>query len=201
MALSPYSTFEVPVDGGALHVGRWGDGPKAVVAAHGITGNHRSWQAVARALGPEVSLLAPDLRGRGDSSALPGPFGMRTHAEDLLAVLDHLDLDQAVLVGHSMGAYAAAVAATRDPKRWSSLVLVDGGVALPLPDGVDPDDIVRAVLGPALARFDRTFESREAYLDYWHALGLWKIAVIAEGVMRRALDEPSNAADGGPPTG
>lgn len=36
-------------------------------------------------------------------------------------------------------------------------------------------------------------------LDYWHALGLWKIAVIAEGVMRRALDEPSNAADGGPP--
>lgn len=36
-------------------------------------------------------------------------------------------------------------------------------------------------------------------LDYWHALGLWKIAVIAEGVMRRALDEPTNAADGGPP--
>lgn len=36
-------------------------------------------------------------------------------------------------------------------------------------------------------------------LDYWHVLGLWKIAVICEGVLRRALDEPSNAADGGPP--
>jgi aminoglycoside phosphotransferase (APT) family kinase protein len=38
-----------------------------------------------------------------------------------------------------------------------------------------------------------------ADLDYWHALGLWKIAVIAEGVLRRALDDPRNAADGGPP--
>ena len=65
MALSPYAAFDVPVAGGSLHVGRWGDGPKVVVAAHGITGNHRSWQAVARALDPDVSLIAPDLRGRG----------------------------------------------------------------------------------------------------------------------------------------
>jgi aminoglycoside phosphotransferase (APT) family kinase protein len=36
-------------------------------------------------------------------------------------------------------------------------------------------------------------------LDYWHVLGLWKIAVIAEGILRRALDEPANAAEGGPP--
>lgn len=38
-----------------------------------------------------------------------------------------------------------------------------------------------------------------AELDYWHVLGLWKIAVISEGVLRRALDDPRNAADGGPP--
>ena len=38
-----------------------------------------------------------------------------------------------------------------------------------------------------------------ADLDYWHVLGLWKIAVICEGVLRRALDEPTNAAEGGPP--
>jgi len=36
------------------------------------------------------------------------------------------------------------------------------------------------------------------HIDYWHALGLWKVAIIAEGVLRRALDEPSNAAEGGP---
>lgn len=37
-------------------------------------------------------------------------------------------------------------------------------------------------------------------LEYWHALGLWKVAVIAEGVMRRAMDEPRNKAASGTPT-
>ena len=167
MALEPYDELTVPVAGGALHVGRWGDGDTIVLAAHGITGNHRSWQAVARVLGPEVTLLAPDLRGRGRSGDLPGPFGMRSHAEDLSAVLDHLDVDRAVLVGHSMGAYVATTAATIDPKRWSSVVLVGGGIPLPLPDGVDPDAMLAGVLGPALARLEMSFEDRAAYHAFW----------------------------------
>jgi pimeloyl-ACP methyl ester carboxylesterase len=169
MALEPYDELSVPVAGGALHVGRWGEGETVVVAAHGITGNHKAWQGVARALSSEVTLLAPDLRGRGRSHDLPGPFGMRSHAEDLTAILDHLALDRAVLVGHSMGAYVATTAATVDPKRWSSVVLVDGGVGLPLPDGVDPDAMLAGVLGPALARLEMTFADRAAYHDFWRA--------------------------------
>ena len=169
MPLLPYSTFDVKVAGGELHVGRWGDGPSVVVAAHGITGNHRSWQGVARALGPGTSLIAPDLRGRGRSTDLPGPFGMRAHAEDLRSILDHLGLERAVLAGHSMGAYVATVAATRDPERWASVVLVDGGVALPLPDGVEPDAMLAGVLGPALTRLEMTFADRAAYHDFWRA--------------------------------
>jgi pimeloyl-ACP methyl ester carboxylesterase len=167
MPLGPYSSFEVPVAGGSLHVGRWGQGDHVVVAAHGITGNHKSWQAVARCLDADVSLIAPDLRGRGRSTDLPGPYGMRSHAEDLTAILDHLHLDSAVLAGHSMGAYVATTAATTDPKRWSSVVLVDGGVALPLPDGVDPGDMLAGVLGPALARLEMTFADRAAYHEFW----------------------------------
>lgn len=167
MPIEPYDAFAVPVADGDLHVGRWGDGPLTVVAAHGITGNHRSWQAVARALDPDLTLVAPDLRGRGRSADLPGPFGMRAHAEDLVAVLDHLGIERAVLAGHSMGAYVATVAATTHPDRWSSLVLVDGGVALPLPDGVDPDAMLAGVLGPALARLELTFPDRAAYHDFW----------------------------------
>ena len=91
MPVQPYSTFDVPAAGGPLHVGRWGDGDRVVVAAHGITGNHRSWQGVARALGPDVSLVAPDLRGRGASAKLPGPFGMRAHADDLVVRLTRPD--------------------------------------------------------------------------------------------------------------
>jgi lipase len=167
MAMAPYSSFDVPVTGGSLHVGRWGVGDRVVMAAHGITGNHRSWQGVARALGPDVSLVAPDLRGRGSSTKLPGPFGMRAHADDLVAVLDHLGLEQAVLTGHSMGAYVATTAATVHPSRWSAVVLVDGGVALPLPYGVDPDDMLAGVLGPALARLEMTFADRASYHAFW----------------------------------
>ena len=169
MPLAPYSSFDVPVTGGSLHVGRWGNGDHVVVAAHGITGNHRSWQGVARALGPGVSLVAPDLRGRGLSAKLPEPFGMRGHADDLVAVLDHLGVEQAVLAGHSMGGYVATMAATRHPERWSEIVLVDGGVALPLPRGVDPDAMLAGVLGPALARLEMSFESRAAYHRFWRA--------------------------------
>jgi pimeloyl-ACP methyl ester carboxylesterase len=169
MGLAPHSSFDVPVTGGSLHVGRWGTGDRVVVAAHGITGNHRSWQGVARALGPEVSLVAPDLRGRGHSAKLTEPFGMRAHAEDLIAVLDHLGLEQAVLAGHSMGAYVATTAATLHPSRWSHVVLVDGGIALPLPARVDPDAMLAGVLGPALARLEMTFADRDAYHDFWRA--------------------------------
>ncbi|MEQ1785919.1 MAG: alpha/beta hydrolase [Acidimicrobiales bacterium] len=185
MPLVPYSTVEVPVAGGSLHVGRWGDGPHAVLAAHDITSNHRSWQAVARALGPDVTLIAPDLRGRGRSAHLPAPFGMRAHADDLVAVLDHLGLDRAALVGHFMGAYVATVAATAHPERWSAVVLVDGGVALPLPHGVDPDDMLAGVLGPALARLEMTFADRAAYHAFWRehpALsepGAWNADTVA----------------------
>jgi pimeloyl-ACP methyl ester carboxylesterase len=167
MPLHPYEAYEVPVPGGALHVGGWGDGPNVVLAAHGITGNHRSWQGVARALGPEVRLVAPDLRGRGRSVDLPGPFGMRAHAADLVAVLDHLGIERCVLAGHSMGAYVAAVAATTYPDRFPSVVLVDGGIALPLPDGVDPDAMLAGVLGPALARLEMTFPDRASYHAFW----------------------------------
>jgi lipase len=169
MALLPYATVDVPVAGGTLHVGRWGDGPKIVVAAHGITGNHRSWQSVARLLDPSISLIAPDLRGRGSSRTLPEPFGMRAHAADLRSVLDHFGVERAVLAGHSMGAYVATTAATTDPGRWAAVVLVDGGVALPLPHGADPDALLAGVLGPALARLDMTFDSRSAYHDFWRA--------------------------------
>lgn len=39
-----------------------------------------------------------------------------------------------------------------------------------------------------------------ADLDFWHVLGIWKIAVISEGILRRAREDPRNAAEGGPPT-
>ena len=167
MSLAPATAFDVPVAGGSLGVRRWGEGPKVVVAAHGIIGNQYSWQAVARALDPSISLFAPDLRGRGISSTLPPPFGMRAHATDLVAILDHLGLQQAVLAGHSLGAYVATTAATVNPDRWSAVILVEGGVPLRLPRGIDPEALFKGVLGLTLKRLTKTFTTRAEHNLFW----------------------------------
>jgi lipase len=162
----------VPVDGGDLRVGfRPGkaDAP-VVVLVHGITANHLSWSMVADQLGDDATLLAPDLRGRAGSASLPGPFGMAKHARDLVAVLDHIGVDRATIVGHSMGAYVAAAFAVNHDDRLAGLVLVDGGVSFAtLPEGADIDAVLTALLGPTMKRLSMTFADVDAWLAFWKA--------------------------------
>ncbi|MGH9011032.1 MAG: alpha/beta fold hydrolase [Acidimicrobiia bacterium] len=168
------SSLSVPVDGGSLHVGVAGAPPgtpgvPVVLAVHGITGSHVTWAPTARHLGGAVTFLAPDLRGRGQSAGLGVPYGMAAHADDLVAILDHVGCDRAVVAGHSMGGYVTTRFAATAPDRLAAAVLVDGGVPLSLPTDVDPDDLLAAVLGPALARLQMTFPSVDAYRDFWRA--------------------------------
>ncbi len=170
--MSAIERIDVPVAGGGLATFRLGDrrdGAQPVLAVHGITANSHAWLAVARALEGRAALLAVDLRGRGASCGLPAPYGMDAYTRDMLAVLDHFELERTVLVGHSLGAYAVARFATDHPDRVSAALLVDGGLTAPLPDGVDPQAVVASVLGPALARLKERFPSREAYHEWWRA--------------------------------
>jgi pimeloyl-ACP methyl ester carboxylesterase len=170
--LSAIEKIDVPVAGGTLATFRLGNAPaeaEPVLALHGITANSHSWLAVARALDGRAALIAPDLRGRGASNELPAPYGMEAYARDMLAVLDHLGLERAVLAGHSLGAYAVARFAADHPERVRAVLLVDGGLTAPVPAGVDKQAVAAAVLGPALARLKLTFDSREAYHEWWRA--------------------------------
>lgn len=162
-------TFDVPVTGGNLRVGRWGSAGPVVLAIHGITATHMQWPFIARELSNDAQFVAPDLRGRGGSRDLPGPFGMKVHADDCIALLDHVGADKAVVVGHSMGGFVGAILTMHYPERVSNLVLVDGGVplAVPPPDVVDTDQLLTAMLGPAVQRLEMTFESLDKYFDFW----------------------------------
>ncbi|QAY61087.1 alpha/beta fold hydrolase [Microbacterium protaetiae] len=163
--------LDVPVDGGMLHVGvSEADTPDAPTALliHGVTSSHLAWPFVADRL-PHLRLVAPDLRGRGRSNTLAGPAGMVAHAADMVAVLDALDIDRVVVVGHSMGAFVSVVLADRYPDRVASLVLVDGGLPLDVPPGLDPDTAIRLVLGPTAERLGMRFASTDEYLDFWRA--------------------------------
>lgn len=134
------ASARVPVRGGELAVGVWNaHAPEArtVLAIHGISASHRAWSLVAQSL-PGVRVIAPDLRGRGHSNRLPPPWGIREHADDLVRVLDRFEVDRAVLLGHSMGGFVAVRVAAQHPDRVRALVLVDGGLPLPGPEGAPP---------------------------------------------------------------
>lgn len=170
MAAAPDS-LAVPVPGGELFVGRWPghEGAPVVVAAHGITANHASFAAVARELQGRVDLVAPDLRGRGRSAGVGPPHGITAHADDVVRILDHLGVDRATVVGHSMGGWVVANAAVRHPDRIGGVVAVDGGVGGALPEGteVDVEAVLLAVLGPSMERLAMRFDAPEAYRDFW----------------------------------
>lgn len=163
-AAATEAPVRVAVAGGELVGTHWHEGSPGtpVVAIHGITANHRSFSGLAARLAAPV--LALDLRGRGASRDLPGPYGLVQHARDLADALDALGIPRAIVVGHSMGGFVAGRLAEARPDLVAALVLVDGGLPLrPAAPDASPADI----LGPALERLVRTFPSRDAYRDFW----------------------------------
>ena len=170
-----YRAVDVPVRGGNLRVGVWQPSAGAnnpdgatIVVIHGLTASHRSWVRIAEQL-PGFRIIAPDLRGRGRSNGLPGPFGMVQHADDVAAVMDFLAVPDAVIVGHSMGGFVAVVFSARHRDRVRALLLVDGGVPLPAPSGGISIEAVVAALGPAAERLSMTFPDRESYRQFFRA--------------------------------
>jgi pimeloyl-ACP methyl ester carboxylesterase len=157
----------VEVPGGALAVEVTSSGTEPVLAVHGISSQRRLWNWL-RAEAPELSLIAPDLRGRGDSVTVQGPSSISRHAADLVAVLDRLGLDSAHVCGMSMGGFVAVELASAHPGRVRSLVLVDGGFPMAVPPGLTPE-AVPAVFRDLLARLDRQWPTVRDYAEFYVA--------------------------------
>lgn len=162
-----------PVADGSGSAGDRPGEPPTALCVHGITSSHRAWTVVADQL-PDWRIVAPDLRGRGRSADLPGPYGLARHAQDVRAVASAVIGASAstVLVGHSMGGFVAVAllgisAASADP--WpGGLVLVDGGIPLPTPPGASGgEEAIRATLGPTADRLRRTFPDHAAHREFW----------------------------------
>ena len=165
----PEAKFMVPVNGGELALYRYGAaGGKPVLLLHGITSSNRAWpffakELIARGFTP----FAPDLRGRGESNKIEGPFGMPAHAHDMAEVIDYLGFEKMDIIGHSMGAFVGVALTGIYPEKVSKLVFIDGGVLFPLPEGFTVEQITPLILGQALARLSMKFESTQAYRDFW----------------------------------
>ena len=165
----PTQRIMVPVKGGEIAVFQYGNGSgDPVLLIHGVTSSNRAFQLFADALiARGKAPFAVDLRGRGDSNNLPGPFGMKQHAEDMAAVIDHFSWTQPDIIGHSMGAFVAAALVGLYSEKVGDVVFADGGVPLPMPPGMTVEQIMPFVLGPAMTRLAMEFENKEAYRNYW----------------------------------
>ena len=99
-----------------------------VLALHGWPQHWWSWRFVIEALAGEFRLLCPDLRGLGWSGPpADDDFRKQRIADDAIALLDVLELEQVRLAGHDWGAFAAILAALTAPARFSSLLAMSIG--------------------------------------------------------------------------
>ena len=100
-----------------------GAGP-AVVLIHGHPFNRSMWAPQLAALRPAYRVIAPDLRGFGDSPVTAGTVTMRELAGDVERLLDRIGVGPAAVVGLSMGGLVVMELAAADPGRWWALGLV-----------------------------------------------------------------------------
>jgi pimeloyl-ACP methyl ester carboxylesterase len=111
-----------------LHYVDWGnpDAP-TLVLVHGNRDHARSWDWVARALRQDWHVVAPDLRGHGDSDWVQGgPYAIADFVLDLANLIDALGPGPVTLVGHSLGGSVTVMYSGVYPERVQKLVSIEG---------------------------------------------------------------------------
>jgi len=132
-----------------------------VIFLHGVTDSHRSWELVFPYLDPNLRAIAITQRGHGEASKPESGYSSSDLAGDLAEVMDALEIPAAVIVGHSMGSFAAQRFAAEYPDRVAALVLIgsfascadNGGVKQFVAEAVD------CLADPIAAEFVEAFQT------------------------------------------
>ncbi len=141
----PVASGFVTSEGERIYYEVAGEGDDVVVLCHGVSGNHASWFQQLPALVPRYRVVTWDQRGFGRSTNAAGDAGPASAVADLRAVLDHLGVERAHVVGQAMGGWAALGFALWNADRVRSVVLANsyGGLLTP-----ELDRHLDAVLAP-----------------------------------------------------
>ncbi|MCW2683137.1 MAG: Pimeloyl-ACP methyl ester carboxylesterase [Blastococcus sp.] len=105
---------------------RAGSGP-ALLLLHGIGNNCSTWSGVVDRLAQDYTVIAPDLLGHGNSDKPRGDYSIAAYANGMRDLLTVLDIEQATVVGHSLGGGIALQFAYQFPERCQRLALVGSG--------------------------------------------------------------------------
>jgi pimeloyl-ACP methyl ester carboxylesterase len=215
---TPESKF-LDLYGLRLHLRMAGQGEPVMLLLHGFAASTFTWHTVFDRLAEIGTVIAIDRPGfglttraaKGDRHG-PNPFDHEAQADLLVALLDRLGIERAVLIGHSAGGTVAALAALRHPSRFSGLALVAPAIYLNLPPPLwlkpwlkhRPVRWLVPLVTHTLARLDGpilrrawhdpariTPETRAAYSDPFHLRG-WDDAMLELARANRPLDLSSH---------
>jgi N-formylmaleamate deformylase len=114
-----------------IHYTRTGDPKSPLLLLHGLTGSGACWRPLARLWEGEYDVVMPDARGHGCSSTPEHGYRYEDLADDVVALIDKLELNAPVLLGHSMGGLTAAVVASRIGTSLRAVVLADPTFLVP----------------------------------------------------------------------
>ncbi len=116
-----------------LHYADWGnEAAPPLILIHGGRDHCRSWDAVALSLRAHFHVMAPDLRGHGDSDWAKGSsYSLSDYVYDVTRLLRAASVHQTAIVGHSMGGMIALMYAGAYPDQVSRLAVLDGVTVVP----------------------------------------------------------------------
>jgi pimeloyl-ACP methyl ester carboxylesterase len=103
----------------------WHQGKEPLLLLHGLADHALVWSSLGDSLASNYHIIAPDLRGHGDSSKPATGYSSEEIIADLEALMSYLGWRDAHILGHSWGGKLAAIWATKSPEKFRSLILVD----------------------------------------------------------------------------
>lgn len=116
---------ELSLNQARLHVAIDGDGPETIVFCHGLLFSGHMFDEQVAVLRQRYRCVRMDFRGQGQSEITPGGYDMDSLADDVIALIEHLDAGPVHLVGFSMGGFVGLRVALRRPTLLRSLVLMN----------------------------------------------------------------------------
>ncbi len=200
MAQTPIDGW-LSVNGINLHYRDWGGSGQPVVLLHGLASTCHIWDLVAPMLAEEFAVVAVDQRGHGESDKPDYGYDFATVGQDLLGVIEALNLDKPVIVGHSWGADVALEFAVAHPALPRGICFVDGGMIEPSArpgmtlEQARVDMAPPVFTGMTLEQFRQRFRERPRPFPLppeFEAILLANFAVLEDGTIRAQLSRENH---------
>jgi pimeloyl-ACP methyl ester carboxylesterase len=200
--LAPLTAFaDVRLSNGVrLHYAQ--QGPRsgaALVLLHGFTDSWFSFSRVMPLLPPELRLIAPDLRGHGDSDRPAAGYRVSDMADDIVRLMDALRISQAVVVGHSMGSFVARRVAALASTRVQRLVLVGAATSADNQAVRELKQTVDRLTDPISRDYVRGFQTsmvaqpvQPSFMEAVVAISCRTPARVWQAALAGLLDEPAS---------